>query len=465
MKIYPPGQRIFRLGEELFVLVGDNYSQVVKVEETNVKNITLKDFIVNTKTMLLYKHANQIVQITPNCINALGLVQVIFQDPISISCAVGSTILVSSYSTLYVYKNYELVKVAEMENEILSICEKDKNAVIGVKDKGLFRISMEKCEIQPYSEFFPLAGGYFYSFKDIDLLSTGSEVVILHNSKVKRYQISIFRASFVKESLKYSEILLEGCDKKYLLTYPSLEIIEINCFDCISICSNLYLASCSEYFCIGEIILSHKSQILKTPNDIQALCYFSSGILVFHANFLTLYSFSYEETCKISLKNLEKVVCCKVIDELLYISATTQGQNYLHMLHLKDFSIAKTLKTEDCAHKIEQSNGMIAVYYPYKVFIGSFGCEMVAEIKFQNAEYDELGKKLEKNDIQRIIELKINENWQKIVMFTFVNTGRTSVERFERENKEFICVTNKVLYWGMIQNDGFCVLTFTVRAI
>jgi hypothetical protein len=75
------------------------------------------------------------------------------------------------------------------------------------------------------------------------------------------------------------------------------------------------------------------------------------------------------------------------------------------------------------------------------------------ELKFLSPEYEEIGKKLESSDLDAIIGLKLTEKYQKIIEFSFVNTGKSPVERVEMSFKECVTVTDKGLYWGKFETS------------
>ena len=452
-------ERIFRFGENLFLLTAPGYSVLVELNEMSFKVQDHKELILKQKTICLQRYAGGIVQVTANMINLIGKKQIHFDEPVGFVVIIKEFVATAAADVLKVFKELQIVKCIVLDNEILSLAEKDKGLVIAVRGQGLFILNLENLVLSSFktsAEFIP---EFYFYYQGIEIISSSNQTLCAAKDKSKLLDFPIFRARIIKESIKTLKLFVVSLLNHYIISVPDLIIDQVDFFDAINLYENTYIAGYSKSCKIGELVTKIKSADFKTKSNLTSLSVSEIGIYGFYDQYMINLNSKFEEVNKISLVNLGTISCSLVFQDNIVIGC----ENYFHILSFPNFTLQKSIKTEENIKKFSESSNFLLVFLEFSVSVYK-NFEFVGEVKFLSPEYEEIGKKLDSQDLESIISLKLSQKYQKIIEFQFVNTGRSPVERYEMNSKECIAVTNKLLYWGKFESS-FTVLTQQVKLI
>ena len=452
-------ERIFRFGENLFLLTAPGYSVLVELNEMSFKVQDHKELILKQKTICLQRYAGGIVQVTANMINLIGKKQIHFDEPVGFVVIIKEFVATAAADVLKVFKELQIVKCIVLDNEILSLAEKDKDLVIAVRGQGLFILNLENLVLSSFktsAEFIP---EFYFYYQGIEIISSSNQTLCVAKDKSKILDFPVFRARIIKESIKTLKLFVVSLLNHYIISVPDLIIDQVDFFDAINLYENTYIAGYSKSCKIGELVTKIKSADFKTKSNLTSLSVSEIGIYGFYDQYMINLNSKFEEVNKISLVNLGTISCSLVFQDNIVIGC----ENYFHILSFPSFTLQKSIKTEENIKKFSESSNFLLVFLEFSVSVYK-NFEFVGEVKFLSPEYEEIGKKLDSQDLESIISLKLSQKYQKIIEFQFVNTGRSPVERYEMNSKECIAVTNKLLYWGKFESS-FTVLTQQVKLI
>ena len=230
--------------------------------------------------------------------------------------------------------------------------------------------------------------------------------------------------------------------------------------------SNIFFAAYGEFCEIGELKSQIVRKIYKLDQEIKHLAISKRCNLAFTSTQIINYTKSFEEFNRINIEGIDEIICSKIIEDSLILSCKIKNHYFLHFLNLRSLEILQSNETDESILNINFQKNLYILLYNFKVVLINKQKELVVELKFQNQEYDDLSKKLDKADIQEIIELGISNQLQQIVDFFFINSGRTVIEQLEQEGKEFICITTNYIYWGIVkESNSYHINTFMVNII
>lgn len=454
--------RLFRIGEDRVLVSSQMDSKVLAIRDNVVEIVKDKEIIIGENTVFAGKSTNGLLQVTSNTINLCGKTQIFFTETITHACISGQYLAVATFSVVFIYKNFELVRQIDMEGEILSLCEKLQCVIIGVYRKGLWRLQLAEYKVSEFSDFFPNILSFYYAFAEFEIAGNHLQTFIKGKSLWKVMDIVVFRVSLVKESLNYIKVFLESTDTSYLLSLPSLAIEKVTANGLISLYGDIYLAAFPNHCEIGN--LTQKITEKEHKLDLKITKFFPSqaGNFVITDEKILLFSQNFKKISEFLFKTIGPINYCGALPGILIFSNEIQGNFCVYFINIFTMEVLKYFLTDQALKGIDEQVGYFVLKFVYKVMVFSSSCELICELKFQNLEYDELAKKLEGPDIEAIIDLKVSEPHQAIIGFYFVNTGRTPIEVCELSKKEFICVTSSSIYWGILSNSSFETLTFHV---
>ena len=452
-------ERIFRFGENLFLLTAPGYSVLVELHNISLKVQDHKELILKQKTLCLQRYAGGIVQVTANMINFIGKKQIHFDEPVGFVVVIKDFVATAAADVLKVYKELQVVKCLILDNEILSLTEKDKDLIVAVKGQGLFILNLESLVLSSFRTSADFIPEFYFYYQGIEIISSSNQTLCITKDKTKILEFPVFRARVIKESIKSLKIFAVSLLNHCIITVPDLIIEQADFFDAINLYENTYIAGYSKSCQIGELATKIKSVDFKTKSNLTSLSVSEIGIYGFYDHYMINFNSKFEEINKISLINLGIISCSLVFQDYFVIGC----ENYFHILSFPSFSLQKSIKTEENIKKFSESSNFLLVFLEFSVSVYK-DFEFVGEIKFLSPEYEEIGKKLDGQDLESIISLKLSQKYQKIIEFQFVNTGRSPVERYEMNSKECIAVTNKSLYWGKFESN-FTVFTQQVKFI
>ena len=444
VKIKTLASKIFRLGEETFLLSSYSASILIQINDLSPKAITNKDWITNDKTLIAYKSNNFIIQVTPQVINVIGNKQILLNEMISLACHVGNFLILAANTVVFIYKSLVLVKQFDFDEEVLSLSQKNQSLMVAVKTKGLFLVNLESLIYSKYEEFYPIIANFYFSYGKYEIFATEAKTFIKHE-KIKSFNVSIFRVSLAKETLNSVELVLEGFDT-YLLKLPSFELLRINCCDCILLYNQTYLAACGNSCEIGELKYVVIEEKYSVDKEILSFAPFLVENFIFNHEEIICLSQNFEEIAKQKIESIDEIFSSKAFDGHLMFSCSIKNQYYLTVLNTKTFEVVFSVDTESPIINIDLNDELIILRYDQKVELMNKSFKIIISLRFLNHEFEEYSKKLEKQDIDSIVELKINQNFQSIISFFIINTGRTEIEKFEHKNKEFVCITTENVY-------------------
>ena len=454
------------MGEDLFLLTSNHCSKLVEIKDNSISEKKNKDIIIGERTILVAKITNTILQITRSVINYCGKTQIMLPEKVNHACSSGNFIAVASEFIIYIYKNFELVRQFQFEQEILSITEKNQIVTLAIKNDGLKQIKLIELIMTSYQFYFPIIPTIYYSFSDYEITGTDSQIYIKKNGALlKSYNGVIVRGSLVKESINNTQIFLEGVEQSYILCLPNLSLEPVDYFDCICLYNSIFLGLCGEFCEIGEL----NQEIIETNYNLginaKNLLPSYYGVYAFTENKIISYSSQFEEKSQIVIEGLGIVGGSGFLGKKLIFSSTIEGKYYIHFINFTTMQIEKSQETEELLISLVEQCNYYILSFLFKVAILDKDFQTLIEIKFQNLEYEELSKKLDSADILAIADLKINDPLQSLVSFHFINTGRTQVEKLEMQGREFVCVTTTCMYWGIITGNSYHIHVFQVRII
>ena len=453
------GDRVFRVSEDSFIVTGSGFSYLLKLNEVKFTLVEAKELISKQRTLLVQKVENKILQVTSSCINVLGHKQIVFDDSAMFALAISKFVIVSFVDSISIYKDLAIVKQLCMDDEVLAITEKNKKqVVVAVKNLGLFTICLDELVLtrfEPNCRIFP---SFYYWNSELEVFSNSNQTVIFYKGEKGgggccELDFGVIRVNLLKESLSSYKFFLQGVDSNYILSVPGFKLISVDFFDSVCLYESTFLGAYPETCKIGPIERTTKTHTVKLSEDLTSLAFHYNGIYTTTNDSVIIYSHQFQELFKIALKNLTTVSFCTFFQDLFVVTS----ENRAYFLSSPSLSIHQTIQTPDTITSISADRNFLIIYLQYSVLVYK-DFTLHSELKILNPDYEEIGKKLDTEDLESIIQLKLSEKFQKIVKFSFVNTGRNHIEKFEMDEKECVCVTDKGIYWGKLEKD-FEVLT------
>jgi hypothetical protein len=432
-----PASKLFRIGEEKFLVTSEKETKALEIKDSKVKELKIKDLITNDRTILAYKSNAGILQVTTQVINLFQKNQIILSEEINHACLLGSFIILASHYHLIIYKNFEILKKLDMEEEILSISDTNDSIIAAVKHRGLKKLLLSTLTVSNYEEFFPVIPNFYFSWNKYEIAGSGTKIYI-KNESITILEAAVFRASLIKESRNSTEILLEGIESSYILTLPQIYLQKIRVFDCITLYDNTYFIANGSKCEIAELKKDVDCEKYEICEDILNLAPTATGYYVFTSENLILCSKSFQEILKVKIDSLDRVFTSVIIDQTLIFSCEIKGRFYLNSINLGDMNLIKSVECENYVFKIEAYGEILVLRYLNKIELTNLSFSLLTDLRFPSHEYDEISKKLETNELDALIDMKIGDYLQSIIAF------------FLLSSKEFLSVTTNNCYWGII---------------
>ena len=447
------GDRLFRVSEDCFIITGSGFTYMLKLTELKFTLVDSKELISKQRTLLIQKLENRLLQITSNSINVLGYQQISFDDSAMFALTVNKFIVISFVDSISIYKDLLIVKQICMDDEILAMTEKNKEVIVAVKNLGLFKISLDELVLTRFEANCRVFPQFYYWNKELEVFSNPNETLILFKGEYFELEFGVIRVNLIKESLNYYKFFLQGVENNYIFSVPGFKLESVDFFDSVCLYESTYLAAYPDGCKIGPIERVTKIQTVKVSDDLTSLAVNYSGIFTTTNESIIIYSHQFQEVCKIPLKNLTNLNFCTFFQGWFVITS----ENRAYFLSYPSLAIDQTIQTQDNIISVSSYQDFLIIYLQYSVLIYKNFIPL-SEIKILNPEYEEIGKKLDSEDLESIIQLKLSEKYQKIVKFSFINTGRNHIEKIEMDQKECICLTDKGIYWGKLEKE-FEILT------